>query len=322
MHTIVAYNVNDALRKGLDFLQDYGTPISVRGQSTIEAPGPVTTVYRRPLERVLFSPLRDANHFFHFFEALWILAGRDDVEFVSRFNSRIHEFSDNWITFHGAYGFRLRRAHRFDQIDAIVHLLRRDPSTRRAVMTIWMPNKDANVESNDIPCNTTVAFLARSGVLNMTVFCRSNDLIWGQSGANAVQFSMLQEVIAALVGVKVGIYYQISNSYHVYDQREDWKKLVTGYEPVDHYKTSKVTVYPMVSEPETFLEEVMTFVDNPERGSYTNRFFEEVARPLWYAWKAHKKKKDGLSIVTKCKASDWDLACSEWLERREIGTRS
>lgn len=322
MHTIAVCNVNDALRKGLDFLRDYGTPITVRGQSTLEAPGPVTTVYRHPLERVLFSPVRDANHFFHFFEALWILAGRDDVEFVSRFNSRIHEFSDDGATFHGAYGFRLRQAHHFDQIDAVVRLLRRDPTTRRAVMTIWMPNKDVNVESNDIPCNTTVAFLARSGVLNMTVFCRSNDIIWGAYGANVVQFSTLLEVVAALAGLTPGTYYHVSNSFHVYDEREDWKKLVTGYEPDNLYETSWATPYPIVSDPETFLNEVTAFLEDPERGSYRNRFFEEVARPMWYAWKDHKEKKDGLSVIEKCKAGDWRLACSEWLERREIGTQS
>jgi hypothetical protein len=40
---------------------------------------PVVTCYSAPTQRVLFSPMRDANPFFHLMEALWMLAGRDDV---------------------------------------------------------------------------------------------------------------------------------------------------------------------------------------------------------------------------------------------------
>ena len=35
-------------------------------------PEPVTSVYKRPNERVLFSPERNCNPFFHFIEGLWM----------------------------------------------------------------------------------------------------------------------------------------------------------------------------------------------------------------------------------------------------------
>src|SRR5258708_26353506 len=63
-----------------------------------EFPVPVTTVYENPLERVLFNRHRNPNHIFHLMEALWCLAGRSDVAWLERFNSRIREFvgeSDN-----------------------------------------------------------------------------------------------------------------------------------------------------------------------------------------------------------------------------------
>jgi hypothetical protein len=54
-------------------------------------------------------------------------------------------------------------------------------------------------------------------VLDLTVCCRSNDAIWGAHGANAVHFSVLQEYLAARIGVGVGTMYQWSNNYHAYE---------------------------------------------------------------------------------------------------------
>jgi thymidylate synthase len=53
-------------------------------------------------------------------------------------------------------------------------------------------------------------------VLDLTVLCRSNDVVWGAYGANAVHFSVLQEYLAGRIGVDVGVMYQFSNNYHGY----------------------------------------------------------------------------------------------------------
>ena len=79
-----------------------------RSGKVIEYPEPVMTTYKRPEERVLFYPSRDANPFFHLFEALWMLAGKNDLEYVSRFNSRMKDFSDDGKILNGAYGHRWR----------------------------------------------------------------------------------------------------------------------------------------------------------------------------------------------------------------------
>ena len=50
----------------------------------------------------------------------------------------------------------------------------------------------------------------------MSIVNRSNDMIWGAYGANAVHMSMLLEYMAAMTGFQVGIYYQISNNLHAY----------------------------------------------------------------------------------------------------------
>lgn len=318
MHVISVRNVNHSLVSGIKLLKEVGEPITVRGLATLEAPGPVATVYSHPNERVLFDPIRDANPFFHLMESLWILAGRDDVGWLSMFNSRIREFSDDGVKFHAPYGHRLRKHFGVDQLTEAIKLLSKDRNSRQAVLAMWAPSADLNKYSKDIPCNTNVYLKIREGKLNITVCCRSNDLIWGQSGANAVQFSVLQEYLAAGVGVEIGQYTHISDSYHVYNEREDWKRLSKQVKaPIDLYSDGSAWPLPMFSHFTKFDEDLKRFMEGPAKTGYWNTFFGQVALPLWKAWFAHKKSKEGLEHIHACLASDWRIACEDWLKRRE-----
>lgn len=244
MYVIEARNVNDALLKGLSYLQTCGITEDSRNGPVLVAPGPVCTVYAHPWERVLVCPERDANPTFHLMEAIWMLAGRRDVAFVQQFNSRIAGYSDDNVNFHGAYGYRWRSWFGYDQLAAVAEELRRDPYTRRAVLTMWDSSPcnshppqvvDITDKHNhdhedcepgdwyalqhggkDVPCNTHIYFDVRGGKLNMTVCCRSNDIWWGAYGANSVHFSVLQELMAVWVGAPMGLYRQFSNNYHLY----------------------------------------------------------------------------------------------------------
>jgi hypothetical protein len=68
------------------------------------------------MERVLFDSVRDANPFFHFMEALWILAGRSDVEWLAQWLPSIADYSDDGVSFHGAYGMRLNTHGQLTQV--------------------------------------------------------------------------------------------------------------------------------------------------------------------------------------------------------------
>ena len=70
MKVIQARNVNDALVKGAQLMKSGGQAQASRAGGTLEYPEPVCTVYERPLERVLFDAVRDANPFFHLMESL------------------------------------------------------------------------------------------------------------------------------------------------------------------------------------------------------------------------------------------------------------
>lgn len=164
-------------------------------------------------------------------ETMWILAGRSDVEWLSNYLPQAPKFSDDGKTWRGGYGPRLRGwsvdafAHgpgedNVDQLKYIIDLLREDPDTRRAVFTIYDPSTDSR-PGKDIPCNNWVHFLARDGKLHAHVAIRSNDVMWGWSGINSFEWSILNQVVAAYAGLHPGtITYDIS-SLHLYEHHYD-----------------------------------------------------------------------------------------------------
>ena len=82
MEIVYSRGVSEALFLGLQILKKSGIVKESRAGKVIEYPEPVCTVYTEPQERVLFYEERDANPFFHFFEAFWMIAGRQDVAYL------------------------------------------------------------------------------------------------------------------------------------------------------------------------------------------------------------------------------------------------
>ena len=346
MITFYVRNVYEALEESLRESETYGVENSSRNGPVIEFPTPVTTCYSDPCERVLFIPERDANPFFHLLESIWMLVGRNDVGFLTHYVSTMINYSDDGKTFNGAYGYRWRKHFGVDQISALIERLKEDHNSRRAVIAMYDPTCDSNYNGKDTPCNTTIYFWIREGKLNMTVCNRSNDAILGAYGANAVHMSILQEYVAASVGVGVGTYYQMSNNLHFYTEMNPlYKRLIDSNFSVtepDPYATGQVSPYPMVTpgkadnwlaEAEYFLADVELLNEGKIAVSeiisrclakgYTNLFFPEVLLPICIAYYKQKIRDytGALESIELCRATDWKKACSEWIQRREISYR-
>jgi thymidylate synthase len=317
MDTIKARNVNDAFPRGILFLNCRGERRASRNGPVIEYENPVSISYTRPQERVLFDKVRDINPFLHFFEPLWILAGQQDVEFLADIVSTFKEYSDNGDVFYGAYGHRMR--HPNDQIEKAIEILKQNPDDRRVVLQIRKPD-DMWYSGKDQPCNTAIACKIRNGALNIHVFNRSNDFIWGMTGANMPQFSILQEYMAGCIGCEVGVYHQTTDSMHVYTELNDkWEKVKNHHVHItDPYREGAVTFYPLFKETtrDKFNSDLINFFENYERVSFDTPFFVEVVKPMWEVFIAHKHYRNGLDFVNNIRADDWRLYTTEWLERR------
>jgi thymidylate synthase len=347
-------NVNDGFYRGMDLLAELGVEEASRYGDVLVMLSPVMVRFAEPRERVLFEPVRDANPFFHFMEGLWMLNGQRDVATLKRYNSRIDQFSDDKQTLHGAYGWRWRNHfctdadESYDQLTAVIDELKKNPLSRRVVLQMWDPVADLCRDGVDLPCNVCVMFRTRADttgeerkrLLDMTVCNRSNDIVWGLFGANAVHMSMLHEVVAACAGLQVGVYTQFTNNFHGYDatfkplhERLNYDKTINPYIP---YKSGRwqsqpgapVQPYSMVVDPRTWFNDLHTFMHNLPGGfrtMYANPFFYEVAEPVhnaWMLWKRDdvdrgKRITDAVQhLQVHCRAQDWRMACVEWLQRR------
>jgi hypothetical protein len=348
MYSMTVRNVNQALPAALALLRDTGNRIAPRGQETLEYDGPVATTYLQPREMVLFDPMRDANPLFHFFEALWILQGRQDVAFLAWLLPRMAEFSDDGKIFHAPYGHRLRWAYGFDQIETALGKLSSDPDSRQAVLSIWHPNADWQ-RTKDVPCNDMIMLKVRDGALRMTVCNRSNDVVWGAYGANVVQFSTLLCYMAARLGVNVGSYTQISDSFHVYTNNDYWLKWYDKhrsgvpftedpYEGIVVDLKSEANYMGAGSGVFTghFDADLTAFFDSWDEDQLTGRSmrhpsdtdtwnldfqsrdFRFIVAPMYRALALWKKgfAEEALVATDGISAPDWQLAVREWMKRR------
>ena len=320
MLTIRGRNVNDILPVGILHLTG-GEQRQSRNGPVLEIPTPVSVRYDCPDERVLFEPKRDANPFFHLFESLWMLAGRNDVAFLDQYNSRMKQYSDDGQGFNAAYGQRLRSGFGFDQIEECIQRLRKDPDDRRIVLQIWDP-ADMLKQTVDMACNLVITPRVRKGCLDWTVFNRSNDYLFGLTGANAVHLSVIHEYVARMSGILLGSYEQITNCCHAYVETPVWQ--ATKDLPLsvnDPYNNGVVKPFPLISERNVWNSDLVRWMEDPKGNrTYTDPFFEHVAKPMAITHYEHKVNRNGLKYVGLISASDWRKACTEWLERRECDT--
>lgn len=238
MRVLKVRNVQTALNVGMNLLKHEGVERNSRNGPVLVAPWPVTTVYQQPSEKITFQSDRDVNIAFLVYEALWMLAGRNDLEPLTRYVKDFGRYSDDGRTLHGAYGYRWRRkfspGFEVDQLQVIARRLQADPEDRRCILQMWATEYDLDATSKDVPCNVT-ATLQRDadGRLDLTVFCRSNDIIWGSYFANAFHFATLLEYMAARIGCPVGVYRQVSVNWHAYRNVFDplWDKMFGHWGP-------------------------------------------------------------------------------------------
>lgn len=350
MHVIHARNVNDAYRSGLRLLSAEGIHRSSRNGGVLRVPGIVATQYQIPQERVLFDAQRDANPFFHLFEALWMLHGGNDVRTLRHILPSFGQFSDDGESFHGAYGHRWRHWPEYtsgipyirnvDQITRAINLLSLNHDDRRVVIGMWDPARDLGANSKDVPCNDLINLDVVDGQLNMAVTCRSNDIIWGCYGANAVHMSVLHEYLSTMIGVAQGWYTQISYNYHAYQQTPyRWDKFwplafpediswtendrdwINPYELADDGERNIVPTS-LVSHPGSFDSELAVLIHTIrdhhtvaglDRSIFQNTFFRRVAIPMHLAFEFHRRKGYRQAIQILQTAQEEDANDNDWL---------
>jgi thymidylate synthase len=222
MNVMDATSAGDAFIHLAHYVMTTGQIVQSRQGVKVRELTGVTVEILNPLQRVICLPHRNNNIFATVAETLWVLGGRNDMAFLSHYLPRAVDYSDDGKTWRGGYGPRLRNWNGIDQIEEIIVLLKEDPLSRRAVISLFDPNTDFE-NSKDIPCNNWLQFLIRDGKLHMHVTQRSCDILWGFSGINTFEWSVLQECISKILGVDVGPVKWFIGSAHIYENV--WERL-------------------------------------------------------------------------------------------------
>ena len=94
----------------------YGDTVESRNGSTIELATQTITI-EQPTQRFLHTPRRNNNPFAAIAETMWVLAGRNDLAFLTPYLKRAPDYSDDGgKTWRAGYGPRLRNWGGVDQL--------------------------------------------------------------------------------------------------------------------------------------------------------------------------------------------------------------
>lgn len=152
-------------------------------------------------------------------ELAWHFAGRDDVEFISKFSSFSKRIGDDGVTNGSAYGAIVFNRYGFDQVAQVIDTLKRDPYSRRAVINFNVPNPE-RFETKDGICAIALVFELRGGKLDCTGIMRSDD-VWLGTPYDAMFFTELQKHIANELSVAYGKYTHFAVSLHAHEEDID-----------------------------------------------------------------------------------------------------
>lgn len=306
-------NVNYALPEIVDEMLEQGDFGASRNGPVLSIPEPVTVTTMKPMERVLLCPVRRANPFLNLIDGLSIFSTNNNLRPFTDIVKRFANYSDDGKTLRAHYGRRIGF-----QLMTAVDMLRRDPDSRRVVMSIWDVDKDLDVVSKDIPCNVMMMpRIVRGARLDLTVINRSNDLFWGMLGANIVQFSFLQEFMARCLGKEIGQLHQISTNLHAYTEFGPGQ-CFRGIESIDDEKwnnpfTRAIQPYPPsipldIVHLRVGIQRLFEALSNGETPPFTgNEFIDGVVRPMLASWR--DKSDEPLKDYPNC---DWFEAARMW----------
>lgn len=249
--------INSFLVGAASLLLKEGVKRKTRGLNCIELPEPFILKLNNPASRLITIAERNWNPILPYAESLWLAAGRNDLAFIGHYLKSMKNYSDDGFFMRGGYGPRLRKYtgvsndykirsfkdisasglinSEVDQFSYISKNFAKDINTRQAIISIGDPPKDCFDESGclketkDFPCTRILHFQKHpvEDKLNLTVYMRSNDFMFGASAVNIFNFTFMQEYFAQILNLKVGNYFHIANNFHFYEEHIDWIKKIS-----------------------------------------------------------------------------------------------
>lgn len=153
------------------------------------------------------------------YELLWFLRGDTNVAYLQEHGVRIwNEWADSQGELGPVYGHQWRSWPDYsgggiDQIQAVIEEIRRNPDSRRLMVSAW------NVAQIDemalAPCHCLMQFYVRDGRLSLQLYQRSADVFLGVP-FNIASYALLLMMVAQVTGLEAGEFVHTFGDVHIY----------------------------------------------------------------------------------------------------------
>jgi len=152
-------------------------------------------------------------------EVLWFLAGDTNVKYLNDHGVTIwNEWADERGELGPVYGQQWRSwpapdGTTIDQIANVVAAIRRNPDSRRLIVTAWNP---ADVDKMALPpCHCLFQFYVANGKLSCQLYQRSADVFLGVP-FNIASYALLTVMVAQVTGYQPGEFIHTLGDAHLY----------------------------------------------------------------------------------------------------------
>ncbi|MEP9367032.1 thymidylate synthase [Xanthobacter sp. VNH20] len=152
-------------------------------------------------------------------ELLWFLAGDTNIRYLKENGVSIW---DEWADANGdlgpVYGHQWRswptpEGGVIDQIAQVVSDIKRNPDSRRLIVTAWNPSDVPKMALP--PCHCLFQFYVADGKLSCQLYQRSADVFLGVP-FNIASYALLTAMVAQVTGLKVGDFVHTFGDVHLY----------------------------------------------------------------------------------------------------------
>ncbi|MEW8068216.1 MAG: thymidylate synthase [Candidatus Thiodiazotropha endolucinida] len=194
-------------------------------------------------------------------ELLWFLQGDTNIRYLQENGVTIW---DEWADENGdlgpVYGYQWRSwpvpdGGHIDQISQLIGQIRKNPDSRRLVVSAWNP---AQVEHMALPpCHCLFQFYVAEGRLSCQLYQRSADIFLGVP-FNIASYALLTMMVAQVTGLRPGEFVHTFGDAHLYSNHLEQVDLQLSREP---RKLPKMKINPAVKSIFDFSFEDFELVD-------------------------------------------------------------
>src|SRR6201987_4356282 len=211
LERILAAGAEKPARTGTGTLSVFGHQM----RFNLSAGFPMLTTKRLPLKAIVH-------------ELLWFLKGDTNIKYLQEHGVTIW---DEWADENGDLGpvygsqwgsWPAPDGRQIDQIAKVVEMIRKNPDSRRLIVSAWNP---AEVDKMALPpCHCLFQFYVANGNLSCQLYQRSADVFLGVP-FNIASYALLTLMMAQVTGLKPGDFVHSLGDAHLYSNHLEETKL-------------------------------------------------------------------------------------------------